>query len=249
MSATRKPSAFRPGLEALDRRDVPAGFGVWFNVVAGQGVIHIDGQPFGTDARVSEVPGNPATTADDAYLATLTTTGGVPLGSILVAKYLPSGAPKVHRIEYQGGAGDDRFVNDTALRSNGTGGDGDDIMVGGSGADTFDGGMGTDRLYGRGGHDTLKGDGGRDLLDGGDGNDKLYGGRENDTLLGGAGKDSLFGEAGDDDLDGGHDGAKDKLTGGLGADTYNQHWNFVFPLWVPEDQLVGVSAVEGDTVV
>lgn len=249
MSADRSPSAFRPALEALDRRDVPAGFGVSFNVIAGQGVIQIDGQPFGTDARVSELPGLPGTTADDLYKVTLDTPGGVPLGSILVAKYLPGGAPKVHRIEYKGGDGHDRFVNDTGLRSVGFGGNGNDIMVGGSAVDVFDGGMGVDRLYGRGGNDVLKGGGDADLLDGGAGNDRLYGGRGDDVLVGGVGKDYLFGETGNDSLDGGHDGVKDVLVGGLGADKYDQHHNWVFPLFVPEDQLVGVNPAEGDVVV
>src|SRR5262245_47560596 len=58
-------------------------------------------------------------------------------------------------IRYYGYGGNDTFVNNTALRSEAYGMDGNDQLYGGSGNDILDGGKGTDALYGRAGNDTL----------------------------------------------------------------------------------------------
>ncbi|MDJ0573975.1 MAG: DUF642 domain-containing protein [Xenococcaceae cyanobacterium MO_234.B1] len=57
---------------------------------------------------------------------------------------------------------------------------------------------------------------GHDKLNGGDGNDTMFGGAGWDTLFGGAGKDVLNGT---DGVNAGYD-QKDRLNGGLGADTF-----------------------------
>jgi Ca2+-binding RTX toxin-like protein len=97
----------------------------------------------------------------------------------------------VRSITFNGGPGNDRFTNDTALP-----------MV----------------AYGNAGGDSLFGGNGNDLLAGGTGNDVLVGGLGGDVLFGNSGHDTLYANAipgttsGDwlsdgsvDDLDGGND--------------------------------------------
>jgi len=83
-------------------------------------------------------------------------------------------ATAVREIVFQGGDGNDSFVNLTAINSKAYGGNGDDVLHGGTGNDLLYGGEGNDKLYG------------------GDGNDALYGGTGNDELYGGAGADRFL---------------------------------------------------------
>lgn len=79
-------------------------------------------------------------------------------------------AAGVQGIYFFGGAGNDRFVNQTDLYSSARGEGGADTLVGGSGRDRLSGGPGDDHLNGRGGRDILDGEGGTDTvvaLDGG----------------------------------------------------------------------------------
>lgn len=142
---------------------------------------------------------------------------------------------QVGKVEFQGGNGNDRFVNlvpNLAVRAFGgagndylegyngadelMGGAGDDTLVGYGGDDKLWGGEGHDYLRGMDGNDQLMGEGGNDYLDGGAGNDKLWGGAGNDALLGGDGNDELIGDIGDDQLNG--QGGIDKFWGGDGND-------------------------------
>lgn len=70
-----------------------------------------------------------------------------------------------------GGAGNDRFVNNTAIDSVYYGLSGDDTLIGGTGSDLLKGGQGNDTLLGRGGADDLSGDDGSDILSPGGGRD------------------------------------------------------------------------------
>ncbi|MFM8497914.1 MAG: calcium-binding protein [Planctomycetia bacterium] len=139
------------------------------------------------------------------------------LGSDIVIHDLTTGrsskfaASSVGTVEFQGGSGNDRFVNNVStLPVRAFGGGGNDYLQGSNAADYLDGGEG---------HDTLKGMGGNDVLQGGSGADRLFGGTENDFLYGGAGADELFGGDGDDVLFGGV-GEADRLTGGAGRDRF-----------------------------
>lgn len=144
-------------------------------------------------------------------------------------------ASSVAQVEFQGGAGHDRFVNyiySMPVRAFGNGGndylegyngndtfvggDGDDTLVGYGGNDNMWGGNGNDTIRGMAGNDQLIGDAGNDHLDGGDGNDKIWGGYGNDMLLGGNGDDQLIGNDGNDHLNGG--AGADKMWGGNGND-------------------------------
>jgi hypothetical protein len=94
-------------------------------------------------------------------------------------------AAKVRSILFNGGAGNDSFVNDTALPCTANGGDGNDTLTGGGGDDRLFGDAGNDRLTGRAGNDTLYGGLGADTLDGGLGADALYGGVPTNTAWNG----------------------------------------------------------------
>lgn len=114
---------------------------------------------------------------------------------------------------------------------------GHDQMRGDAGNDQMFGNAGDDSLWGDAGDDTLWGGLGADVLQGGSGDDALHGREGSDRLVGGTGADSLFGGDGNDILTGWDDdaerdylnggrgddhilaGAKDIVTGGLGADS------------------------------
>jgi hypothetical protein len=174
-------------------------------------------------------------------------------------------AAEVRRIAFDGGDGDDRFTNKTALPATIQGGRGNDTLIGGDGFDSILGGEGDDVLYGGRGNDMLAGDDydpdlgyygdGDDVLFGGDGDDTLIGSGGNDRLLGEADNDVLYGHDGDDVLDGG--GGFDSLWGGRGADTFHAYyqttyynWNgFRIPVRTLLTRLNDPATDPGDTVV
>ena len=92
----------------------------------------------------------------------------------------------VGSVQFHGGAGSDRFINNVSyLPVTGFGYGGNDYLEGYNGADQFLGGEGADTLVGYGGNDSLwggaaddliNGMGGDDYLDGEDGFDTIYGG-------------------------------------------------------------------------
>lgn len=108
---------------------------------------------------------------------------------------------------------------------------------------TFEGGAG---------HDWFRNDTSYNVnANGGSGNDTLIGGEGNDVLEGGTGTDRLEGRDGYDHLDGGFDGVRDELIGGLGGDTFVQHYRQrafstgyypVFYYYAAEDTLRDVSS-------
>lgn len=130
-----------------------------------------------------------------------------PSGSNIVIKDLGTSrswsyaASRVGKVEFQGGAGSDRFVNNVySLPTNAFGFGGNDYLEGYNGVDTFVGGDGNDTMVGYGGNDLLWGGAGDDVLLGMAGNDQLMGEAGNDRLNGGAGNDNLWGGSGDDVL-------------------------------------------------
>jgi hypothetical protein len=130
-------------------------------------------------------------------------------------------AAKVKAFEFQGGSGNDRFVNHISrmpIRAWGFGGN--DYLEGYNGADYLDGGSGNDTLVGYGGNDVLRGREGKDILRGGSGNDRLFGDADNDQLAGGGGVDYLYGGTGNDALVGGDLRARDYLYGQADADRF-----------------------------
>ncbi len=149
-------------------------------------------------------------------------------------------ASSVGKVEFQGGNGNDRFVNySTTLPVRAFGGAGNDYLEGYDGADVMVGGAGDDTLSGYGGNDQLWGGDGNDLILGGNGNDDLMGDAGNDQLNGQAGVDRLWGGYGDDVLVAIDNGTSDILQGDDGYDT----------LWVDQtgsarDSMAGNSTLD-----
>lgn len=108
---------------------------------------------------------------------------------------------RVSKVEFQGGSGNDRFVNYmSSMPIRAFGGAGNDYLEGYNGADVFVGGTGNDTLVGYGGNDQMWGGDGNDVLLGGPGNDDLMGDAGNDHLNGQADIDRFWGGSGDDVL-------------------------------------------------
>lgn len=105
----------------------------------------------------------------------------------------------VAHIRFVGLAGDDRFENQSSVRS---------FAYGQAGNDTLIGGSGDDRLIGNNGNDQISG---------GDGNDYLVAGIDNDLILAGSGNDTVLGIDGTNEINGG--AGNDTLYGGEGDDT------------------------------
>lgn len=143
----------------------------------------------------------------------------VRINEVGTAKYWDYNASSVQRVEFQGGAGNDRFVNNIyALPVTAFGGAGSDYLEGYNGADSLVGGDGDDTLVGYGGNDMLWGGNGNDVLRGMAGNDQLMGDAGNDRLNGGAGSDKFWGGAGDDVIIAIDNGFSDTIYGNAGRD-------------------------------
>jgi Ca2+-binding RTX toxin-like protein len=95
----------------------------------------------------------------------------------------------------------------------------DDVRPGSSRASVIDGGNGADSLYGGAGNDNLRGGLENDFLQGNGGEDTLGGSYGDDTLHGNGGDDTLYGNDGNDILFAGED--NDYLSGGDGDDDMN----------------------------
>ena len=128
-------------------------------------------------------------------------------------------AAQVSRVVFTGLAGNDTFMNQTAIASRAFGGAGDDVLRGGRGVDQLRGGDDNDQLFGGEGNDTLDGGTGDDAAWGGVGNDQVMGGSGNDKVNGDAGTDSLWGGLGNDELVGG--AGTDALHGEEGNDWFD----------------------------
>ena len=101
----------------------------------------------------------------------------------------------VTQVQFNGGKGNDTFVNASPLPVKAFGNDGNDYLQGGPGNDQFFGGSGTDVLVGGAGDDNLSGGLGNDRIDGGLGNDAIVlidQAFNNDTATGGPGSDAFW---------------------------------------------------------
>jgi calpain family cysteine protease/hemolysin type calcium-binding protein len=157
-------------------------------------------------------------------------------------------ASSVGTVEFQGGAGNDRFVNYVSnLAVRGFGNAGNDYLEGYNGADVFVGGDGNDELVGYGGNDQMWGGNGDDILRGMIGDDQMSGEAGNDYIDGGAGNDTAWGADGNDILLGGI--GNDQLVGGNGDDRLNGQAG-VDNVWgeAGNDVLISIDAALGDYV-
>lgn len=150
---------------------------------------------------------------------------------------------QVSKVVFNAGYGDDTLFVDAIGLSVPV------VAYGGQGSDLLQGGGGNDSLYGGGGDDRLAGAGGNDMLSGEAGNDKLFGNDGNDRLWGGNGYDELSGGAGNDLLDGGYDYFTDRMEGGTGADTFRVHKKIKLFGWKTfSENLVDFNKSQGDSI-
>lgn len=128
----------------------------------------------------------------------------------------------VQLIRIDGRAGNDTISVDvpgsTRLRTELTGGRGDDTITGSDGDDTIAGGPGRDTLSGGRGHDRIWGGAGNDSITGGKGGDEIWGGGGSDSIAGGDGADIIRGGADRDTIRGGR--GRNTLVGDAGFDTF-----------------------------
>src|SRR5262245_17444476 len=207
-------NTFRPAVELLESREVPSVSSLSFS--GSTLVIRADN----ADTSVSVKLSYNVKTAQNYVVVSEAGTG----------RSWSYAAGTVSQIEFQGGAGNDRFVNNvSSLPVSAYGAGGNDYLEGRNAADYFFGGAGNDTLIGNGGDDTLSGDAGDDKVVGGDGDDYLYGGDGHDSVIGGAGADSLYGGAGDDTLVAIDGGTSDYADGQSGPDTV---WADMNRVWV-----------------
>jgi Ca2+-binding RTX toxin-like protein len=222
----QRPSlSFRPALESLDGRLVPAIlppnlpniFDPFVSVQiesssSGYKYIVIDGSDYDDVIEVRSV--NLNTHVVQLHIeqwsngVKLTaTTSGYSWGAGRLADFNP--------IAIQGRGGNDRIVNLTPVAMTAFAGSGNDVVIGGggndyingeAGANTLSGGNGNDQLYGGELGDSIDGGDGEDIINGYDGDDRLYGSFGNDQISGGNGADTLYGGFQWDVLSGGAGG-------------------------------------------
>jgi Ca2+-binding RTX toxin-like protein len=178
--------AFRPLLECLEDRRVPAAPGISFK----DGVVTVRGTPFDDKVVCSQ--------RGDRIKVELT-------GSVTQVKRLA----EVDEIVFKGFGGDDRAVNNTDVSMTALGGAGSDVLAGGDGDDLLRGGPGDDLLLGGDGDDELDGGPGNDRLFGGEGDDVLAGGPGANILSGDGGDNLLISISPRDRLSGGSEDAED----------------------------------------
>ncbi len=189
---------FRPALQALETREVPAVIAMFLPSTQTLTVLG-DNQD-----NTVEVSRNAA--------GQLLVNGG--------AVSVLGGTPTVANtalIQVFGLGGNDTLTlneaNGALPRANLFGGAGNDVLTGGSGADL---------LFGQAGNDTLLGKGGSDFLFGGAQNDTLRGGDANDQVFGESGNDRMIWNPGDEtDLNEGGSGIDTvEVNGGNGTEVF-----------------------------
>jgi len=235
-------ACFRPRLETLETREVPALYVTFENLIPAYhdgrvgGNLNITGTN-GSDRIVVRQINGRITIDGVKEIPWIDYTGTYGYFGEYKTPHLF--ASMVHFISIHGGDGEDRILLNSQdvpgqqpLRPLfGTyieGGSGNDYIVGTEVKDKIYGGPGADIIYGRGGNDLLYGNEGDDKLYGGEGDDILYGGIGNDLLYGNVGDDKLYGGEGDDILYGGI--GNDRLYGNEGDDKLygNEGDDFLF---------------------
>ncbi len=174
-SATKPLRRFRPAIESLETREVPAAA-----LSAGTLVIN------GTAAH-----DNVVVNTFGSSLVKVTMNGA--------NQYFFRSSITTNKVVFSGGNGNDYFNNNLAsFRVVAYGGAGNDTMWGDNNNDILYGDAGNDKLYGWGGNDFLFGGTGDDKLYGNSGHDYLYGQDGSDFLDAGASGEYVSGGAGYD---------------------------------------------------
>lgn len=129
----------------------------------------------------------------------------------------PIARAAVRMISFDGGGGNDIFLNGTGILAIAVGGSGDDILVGGRGGNALLGGTGDDILVGGISDDVIAGESGNDKVFGGTGRDVLFGGTGRDQYLDDDRTHDAFDDRGNDPFDA-PDDSDGRSGGGHGSD-------------------------------
>lgn len=166
--ASNERSKARVNVERLEGREVPAG-----GILLSAGVVTIEGTA-GADVAHVVQHGN-------KVVIDLTT----PDGATVVRTFKRS---QVRRVVFQGGDGNDTFINRSTVKA---------TAVGGNGSDFFQAGRSGDTLIGGSGNNTLIGGSGPDKLVGGPHDDVIIAGKSRAEITGGGGHDTIHMKKGD----------------------------------------------------
>jgi Ca2+-binding RTX toxin-like protein len=176
--AAPRTNGFRPRLEALEARAVPAIY------LLEDGTMNVIGTSSADQITVDEaevftgyqfVSGPWGSMLYPVYETHIQATIADTSGNVLEEESFPIG--DVTKLAVLGQSGDDYIVNNTDKPSDLDGGNHDDTIFGGSGRDTIRGGDGDDYLYGRDDQDELHAD------DISNDSDYLNGGADNDRYV------------------------------------------------------------------
>ncbi len=190
-------NAFRPTLESLTDRIVPAGANLGTDNILR--VYDFDAQNDRVEVR--QVNGQLSVYLNNGLYSiwqqsSSSLVNTTPAASVASIEVNATGGNDT--IDLRQDAGEQKITRPVSIK----GGTGDDTIWAGYGNDTVDGEAGKDTIEGLSGNDLLRGGDGNDTLRGGDGNDRLYGGNDNDNLAGGNGNDGLYGGNGADTIRG-----------------------------------------------
>lgn len=208
MRATPSANSFRPAVQRLEAREVPASSSVGRGLYDGQ-TLYIEGTAWSDWVGVYQDRGQNLTsvTDDKIWVISNINNGDYKYESFsLNSGYsqFSDGRLPINRVIFHGYGLNDTFNNFTSFSWQANWGPTLDLPTfayGGEGNDTLMGANAQDALYGEGGDDKLYGNDGVDTLIGGNGWDELHGGNGGDWLDGGAGDlcwDKLYGEGGND---------------------------------------------------
>jgi hypothetical protein len=208
VTASKPKSTTRLGIDTLEDRDMMS----VSSVVTGGGVMTVYANSLDTSVVVQSAANGGIQVRDTVTGATWTRYG-------------------ISRVDFVGGAGNDRFINNVStLATRAWGYGGNDYLEGYNAIDQFIGGYGNDTLVGYGGNDVMWGEAGNDTLRGMSGNDQLIGGDGNDLLNGGDGADYMWGGNGNDILIAIDNTTGDTAEGNAGNDALwvdsNSSWFF-----------------------
>jgi len=255
-SSPKQPKKTQLRGESLESRNLCA-----VDVSLDGNVIVIEGSDQADNVVVTHQQGDKNNKYDDKIVVTWTSGGVTQSKSFDLYKLVFQGdkyqaVKNVDYLEFSGGAGNDKFWNQTSLVSYLNGGAGNDELHGGSDYDQIAGGEGSDKIWGNGGHDylyanevgdqgyensveTIHGGNGFDFIYGTNGaSNFLYGDADDDVLVGGniTGVNMINGGSGDDELSGGNgvgsgQSVVNHLTDTSGADWFrggNKAFNVIY---------------------
>jgi Ca2+-binding RTX toxin-like protein len=160
--ASKGRTKARLNVERLEDRRVPAG-----GILLSSGIVTLDGTS-GADVAHVVQHGN-------KIVIDMTTSDG----ATVVRSFKRS---QLRRIDFQGGDGNDTFINRSTVKATAVGGNGNDFFQAGKSGDILIGGSGTNTLIGGSGHDRLVGGPHDDVIIAGKGRAVITGGGGNDTI-------------------------------------------------------------------